>query len=124
MEQALRSQWAQSAEAAQDASAAALGTASAVFLAKAIVFFLGFVGVLIVWTILSHILNLVARLPVLHGFNKILGGVLGLGQGILLLMVAQWLLCDVLALIPPEVTAGSYLLPLLPSLSIFFVSAA
>ena len=119
IDQAIRSHLGQSAETIQDASAAALGSACAALAAKAILFLLGFFGVLLLWTILSHVLNLVTRLPVLHFFNKVLGGVLGFGKGVLLLMVARWVLCDLLAWIPPEVTEESYLLPWLPTLSIF-----
>ena len=79
----------------------------------------GFFGVLILWLILCHTLNLVAKLPGLHLLNKLLGGLLGLIKGLLLLMVARWILCDLLGWIPASIVAESRLLLLLSSFSIF-----
>lgn len=84
--------------------------------AKAILFLVGFVGVQLVWKLLCHALNLVAKLPVLHFLNKALGGLLGLVKGVLILLVAQWVLCDLLVWIPPEVAAQSRVLALLNTL--------
>ncbi len=47
------------------------------------------------------------------------GGLLGLIKGLLLLMVARWILCDLLGWIPASIAAESRLLPLLSSFSIF-----
>ena len=53
----------------------------------------------------------------LVGFrNKALGGLLGLVKGVLILLVAQWVLCDLLVWIPPEVAAQSRVLALLNTL--------
>ena len=84
--------------------------------AKAVLFLVGFLLVLLVWKLLCNALNLVAKLPVLHGLNKALGGVLGLIKGWLILLVARWILCDVLGWIPPEVAAESRLLVFLSTL--------
>lgn len=86
--------------------------------AKAVLFLVGFLVVLLVWNILFHALHLVAKLPGLHLLNKVLGGAFGLVKGILLLMVAQWLLCDLLGWIPSEIAQQSHLLSLLSALSL------
>ncbi len=83
--------------------------------ARLLLFLLGFLGTQLVWTLFCHGLHLVAKLPVLHFLNKALGGVLGLVKGALILMVVQWVL-DLLAWIPPEVSAESWLLTFSPSL--------
>lgn len=90
--------------------------AASALAAKAILFLVGFVGVQLAWTILCHALDLVAKLPGLHFLNKALGGLLGLLKGVLILLVAQWVLCDLLAWIPPEVAAQSRVLILLTNL--------
>lgn len=92
--------------------------AMAAILARAILFLGGFVGVLLVWIILCHALDLVARLPGLHFINKALGGCLGLVKGILIFLLLRWLLYDVLHLIPAEVAAGSYVFSYLSSLQV------
>ena len=86
--------------------------------AKAVLFLVGFLVILLVWNILFHALHLVAKLPGLHLLNKVLGGAFGLVKGILLLMVAQWLLCDLLGWIPSEIAQQSHLLSLLSALSL------
>lgn len=86
--------------------------------AKAVLFLVGFLVVLLVWNILFHALHLVAKLPGLHLLNKVLGGAFGLVKGVLLLMVAQWLLCDLLGWIPSEIAQQSHLLSLFSALSL------
>ena len=112
----------QAAQTAQDWKNATLAQAAA-FLAgaaaKVILFLAGFFVVLLLWNLLFHALNLVAKLPGLHGLNKFFGGALGLVKGLLLLMLARWLLCDLLGWIPADVTRDSILLSLLPSLDLF-----
>lgn len=117
--QAMQEQLAQSAESFQTAALTSLAASAAALLAKSILFLAGFLGVLVVWLILCHALNLVARLPGLHFINKALGGVLGLIKGVLLLMIARWALCDLLGWIPEQVAAESHLLPLLDALPVF-----
>lgn len=97
---------------------AAQGTAAALaeLLAKGSLFVLGFVVVLAAWKILSHALDLVARLPGLHFLNKAAGGLFGLAKGYLLLTVAGWVLVDLLGVIPAGMAQGSFLLPLFPAL--------
>lgn len=117
--QAMQERLAQSAQETETAALSALAASAAALVAKSLLFLAGFLGVLVLWLILCHALNLVAKLPGLHGLNKVLGGLLGLGKGILLLMVARWALCDLLGWIPADVAAESHLLPWLDSLSIF-----
>lgn len=80
-------------------AAQALAHYVAVQIARIVLFALAFAAVLIAWTMLSHALDLVARLPVLSSLNRWGGGALGLVQGALLLFIACWLLGD--ALLPP-----------------------
>lgn len=117
--QALQDQLTQATEDWKQATRAELAAAAAGLLARSLLFLAGFFGVLILWLILCHALNLVAKLPGLHLLNKLLGGLLGLIKGILLLMVARWILCDLLGWIPATIAAESRLLPLLSSFSIF-----
>lgn len=117
--QALQDQLTQATEDWKQATRAELAAAAAGLLARSLLFLAGFFGVLILWLILCHALNLVAKLPGLHLLNKLLGGLLGLIKGLLLLMVARWILCDLLGWIPASIAAESRLLPLLSSFSIF-----
>lgn len=102
----------------KDATVAQLAADMAQFIAKSILFLVGFFAVLLIWNILFHALHLVTKLPGLHFLNKFLGGVFGLIKGVLLLLVARWLLCDLLGWIPSEVAEGSRMLSLLASLSL------
>ena len=117
--QSLQDQLTQTTEDWKQATRAELAAAAAGLLARSLLFLAGFFGVLILWLILCHTLNLVAKLPGLHLLNKLLGGLLGLIKGLLLLMVARWILCDLLGWIPASIAAESRLLPLLSSFSIF-----
>ena len=106
-------------EAAQEAQTALMvqhAKALAAMTSKGLLFLAGFVGVLVIWLILCHALDLVAKLPGLHFLNKAMGGVLGLVKGLILLLVLRWFLCDALHLIPVEITEGSYVLSFLSSL--------
>ena len=112
----------QAAQTAQDWKNATLAQAAALLAgaaAKVLLFLAGFFVVLLLWNLLFHALNLVAKLPGLHGLNKFFGGALGLVKGLLLLMLARWVLCDLLGWIPADVTRDSILLSLLPSLDLF-----
>lgn len=68
------------------------------FLANRFINIACFVVLLILVSILLHIivrwLDLVARLPILHGMNKVAGAVLGGGEALLVL----WILCLILPL--------------------------
>lgn len=86
--------------------------------AHVLLFLGGFIGVLLLWVILCHALDLVAKLPGLNLLNKVMGGVLGLVKGLILLLVLRWLLCDVLELIPAQTAEGSYVFSFLSTLSL------
>ena len=60
-------------------------------IAFAVIFLVGFVLILILWTILSHTLDLVAKLPGLHTLNKAGGLVIGALRGVIILFVCAWL---------------------------------
>lgn len=117
--QALQDQAAQTAQDWKNATLAQAAAFLAGAAAKVILFLAGFFVVLLLWNLLFHALNLVAKLPGLHGLNKFFGGALDLVKGLLLLMLARWLLCDLLGWIPADVTRDSILLSLLPSLDLF-----
>lgn len=117
--QAVQERMIAAGQSAAEATTAAWAAAIAALLAKSILFLAGFVAVLLVWTLLCRVLDLVARLPGLHLLNKVLGGAVGLVKGVLLLMVARWALCDLLGWIGPDVIAESRLLPYLTRLPIF-----
>ncbi len=117
--QAVQERMLAAGQSAAESTAAAWAAAIAALLAKSILFLAGFVAVLLVWTVLCRVLDLVARLPGLHLLNKVLGGAVGLVKGVLILMVARWALCDLLGWIGPDVIAESRLLPYLARLPIF-----
>ena len=62
------------------------------------------------WFILSHALNLAAKLPIIHGLNSLLGGAFGLLQGAILLFLAAWAIRVMGDVIPQEVVDQTYLL--------------
>lgn len=105
----------QAAEDAQTAFMVQQAKALASLASKVLLFLAGFIGVLVIWLILCHALDLVARLPGLNFLNKAMGAVLGLVKGLILLLVLRWLLCDALHLIPTEIAEGSYVLSFLSS---------
>ncbi len=82
----------------------------AVQIARTVIFSVAFIAVLIAWSVLSHALDLVAKLPVLNSLNRWTGAVLGLAEGALLVFIAAWLLKD--SYLPPEAVQNTYLLPL------------
>ena len=90
------------------AAARMLAEYAAVQLARTVLFFVCFIGVLIAWFLLSHTLDLVAKLPVLSTLNRWGGGAIGLLKGALVIYIACWLLKDLF--IPPEAVEGTRLL--------------
>ena len=73
-------------------AAARVAAAVAQSAAYAILFLAAFVFILIAWKLLSHALDLVARLPGLHFLNKTGGAIFGLVQACVFLWVVLWLL--------------------------------
>lgn len=91
-------------------AAAAVAAAIAQSVAYMIIFLLAFILILLAWTLLSHALDLVAKLPGLNILNKTAGGIVGFFKGCILLFVAAWLLRLSGSLIPEEAVAQTTLL--------------
>lgn len=115
----LHAQMENAAQSVQDALLTQQAKAVSAVAARAILFLAGFLAVLLIWVVVCHALDLVAKLPGLRLINKAMGGVLGLVKGLILLIVLRWLLCDLLNMIPSEVQQESYLLPVLDYLTVF-----
>lgn len=99
-------------QAAQTVADVALALARTVaeVVASVLVFVVAFLLITVVWFLLSHALNLAARLPILHGLNRTLGGLFGLLQGMLLLFLLAWVLRLLGGVIPQETVAQTTLL--------------
>ncbi len=78
-------------------------------LTRLILFPIFFVLIMLIWTALSHILDLAFRLPGLHFLNRTAGLLLGLARGVLLVFILCWLLKD--NYISQTTVDGSFLLP-------------
>ena len=89
-------------------AAQALAHFAAVQIARTVIFAIAFFAVLIAWSILSHTLDLVAKLPVLSTVNAWGGGAVGLVKGALIVFIAVWLLRD--SYIPQEAVEQTRLL--------------
>ncbi len=97
---------------------ATIATTVAQRLAHAVLFAVSFVLLLIAWAILSHALDLVAKLPVLNTLNNTLGAALGLVKGLVVCYIAAWVLCSVTQTIPPQMVEETRLLSLLTGFSL------
>ena len=91
-------------------AAAAVAASIAGTVAYMILFVVFFVLILIGWTLLSHGLDLVARLPGLHFLNKTGGAIFGLLKACILLFVLAWLIQYLGNLIPEETVKETVLL--------------
>ena len=93
----------------QTASTAITAVSAAVagYVARMILFSVAFLLVLLAWTLLSHILDLACRLPVLHALNKLLGALAGGVQVLVILFAVGWIL-RVLAVVPPAAVETSH----------------
>ena len=87
----------------------ALAEYVAVQLTRTVLFLLCFVLILAGWFVLSHALDLAFRLPVLSTLNHWAGALMGLATGVLVAVIALWLLGDFL---PRQALADSVLLSL------------
>ena len=76
--------------------------------ARAVLFFLGFLLILVLWAMLSHALDLAFKLPVLSTLNAWCGALLGLLRGGVVLFIVCWLLGD--GILPRDVVEGTLLL--------------
>ena len=70
----------------------AVSTAIATQIARIVVFFLSFILVMIAWVLMSRVLDLAFRLPVLSTLNAWSGFLIGLTRGLVLVFVAVWFL--------------------------------
>lgn len=101
-----------SGEAAQTVTdvAVALARTVAEVVASVLVFVVAFLLITVAWFLLSHALDLAARLPIIHGLNRTLGGLFGLLQGMLLLFLVAWVLRLMGGVIPQETVEQTTLL--------------
>ena len=87
--------------------------AVAVFLAeqltRLVMFPLFFLLIMLIWTVLSHLLDLAFHLPGLNFLNRTAGLLLGFARGVLLAYGLCWLLKD--NYLPQSVIEGGLLLP-------------
>lgn len=91
-------------------AAASVASVLAQSVAYMLIFGVAFLLILLVWNLLARVLDLVARLPVLHLFNKTGGALIGLAKACILLFVGAWLLRISGKLIPEEAVAQTVLL--------------
>lgn len=75
-----------------DTAAAALSQRVAQILAKTLVFLASFILILLLWHLIAHCLDLVAKLPGLHFLNKTGGLLLGAVRGVIFVFACLWLL--------------------------------
>ena len=64
-----------------------------------VVYVIAFLVILLLWNLISKALDLVAKLPVLHFFNRLLGGAFGLIKGVIIVGGIAWLILS-LGLLP------------------------
>lgn len=76
---------------------------------RLILFPVFFLLIMLIWTALSHILDLAFHLPGLNFLNRTAGLLLGLARGALLVFILCWLLKD--SYLPQSTIDGSFLLP-------------
>ena len=90
--------------------AVSLATAVAEVVAGVLVFAVAFLLISVAWFLLSRALDLAARLPVLHGMNRLLGGLFGLLKGALVLFLAAWVVRLLGNVIPQDVVEQTVVL--------------
>lgn len=91
-------------------AAAKVAAAVAQSAAYLILFLIGFVLILLIWKVVSHGLDLVAKLPGLHFLNKTLGALFGVIQACIILFIVAWLLQFFEGVVPREAVQQTYLL--------------
>jgi hypothetical protein len=72
-------------------AAAAVANYLSLVMARAVLFGLSYVLILLVWFLVSRALDIAFKLPILSAVNGIGGGFFGLVKGVLILMVLIWL---------------------------------
>ena len=108
LEDALKSAPDVSGSIARQAATAAAAVAEQA--ARGILFSAAFLLLLVVWSFVSHALNLVAKLPGLNTLNRTLGGALGFVKGLLILWLLAWILGPLTGLLSTETVAQTRLL--------------
>ena len=78
--------------------------------AYAVVYVVSFLLLLLLLRLVLTPLHLFTKLPVVHGVNALLGGVLGLVKCALLLFLAVWVLQKLQLLVTPELVSKTVLL--------------
>ena len=78
--------------------------------AYAVVYLVSFLLLLLVLRLALSPLHLFTKLPVVHGINALMGGVLGLVKGALLVFLAVWVLQKLQIFITPEIVNKTVLL--------------
>jgi len=75
-----------------------------------LLFLLAFLALLILLNLLLKALNLVTKLPVIHGINAVGGGILGLIEGALVLFLAVWIARKLGVSFETELFEGAHIL--------------
>ena len=91
-------------------AAAAVAAAIAQSVAYTVIFLIAFVLILVAWTIFSHAMDLVTKLPGLNFLNKTGGAATGLIKGVIILFLAAWIIQYSGKLIPEETVQQTHLL--------------
>jgi len=89
--------------------AASAATTVAQQLARSLIFILAFLVILLAWTILSHVLDLVSKLPGIDTLNRTGGALLGFVKGLVIVYLAVWLLFDVTGWVSVQTMSGTHL---------------
>lgn len=90
--------------------AAAVTADLAELVARCGIFLVTFLLTSLAWTLLSHALNLVTRLPGIHGANQLLGLVLGGAKGLVVVYLLVWICCTLTGAIPEQTVEQTHLL--------------
>lgn len=82
-------------------AAQVLSTYLAELAARVALFVLGFLVILLIWFLISHILDLAFKLPILNAINVVGGLLLGLIKAIIIVFVVVWA-CQLVNLLPAD----------------------
>lgn len=89
---------------------AVIAKSIALSVARMLLFFVSFVLLLVAWLLISRMLDLACRLPVLSTLNGLGGAAFGLLKGGLLIFVAVWLLMYFGGVLPEGTVENSHVL--------------
>ena len=88
----------------------AIARAAADTLLHLLVFLICFILILLLWRVIGHALDFVARLPVLHFCNKTGGFLFGTCKGIFFFFLLAWILRSVGGIVPDDAVEQTHLL--------------